>query len=255
VTTTAAYLRVAAELRREILDGSRPPRERLPSRSELARRFGVGQNVAIAAVRVLMAEGLVEGRAGSGVYVRAATGRLRLQRSSATGIVRGAPIVVSSGTGAVTPGERETTSATAPAPPGIADRLGVPRGAPMMRTEYLFSAAGERTMMSTSWEPLELTGGTAVTLPNAGPLAGEGVVERMSHIGIEVDRSVEAVSARLASAYEANRLAVPAGSIVEVIERVYYAGDRPVETADIVVAASRYQMVYEIPVSARHRHT
>jgi len=248
----AGYLAVADHLRARIRDGSLPPGARIPSRSALAREHGVGQNVASAAVQVLMAEGLVEGRAGSGVFVRQETGRLRLRRSSVTGHRDGAPIV-SSRTGEQLPGSRECVSATVPAPPAIAVRLGVALGDPMMRSEYLFTAGGERTMFSTSWEPLAITAGTPIALPDAGPLAGEGVVERMAHIGIIVDRTVESVSARTASAGEALRLNVPKGSIVEVLERVYYAGDRAVETADIVVAASRYQITYEIPVSPRGR--
>ncbi len=34
-----------------------------------------------------------------------------------------------------------------------------------MRTKYLFREAGEPMMLSTSWEPLALTGRTPVMLP------------------------------------------------------------------------------------------
>ncbi len=198
-----------------------------------------------------MAEGLVEGRTGSGVYVRQTTGHLRVQRSSLSGHVHGSPFVATR-TGELIAGQRESVSSTMPAPARIAARLRIEVGEATMRSEYEFTAGGERTMLSTSWEPLAITGGTPVALPNAGPGAGEGVVERMAYIGVIVDRTVEAVSARTASADEALRLNVPKGSIVQVLERTYYAADRPVETADIVVAASRYQIEYEIPVYPRH---
>lgn len=248
--TAAAYLRVAADLRDQIVAGALAPGDRLPSRARISQTYQVGQNVAISAVQVLMAEGLIEGRAGSGVYVRRATGQLRVQRSSIHGHVQGAPFVATR-SGELIAGERESRSSTAQAPAHIAYRLGIPVGSDTMRSEYVFTAGGERTMFSTSWEPLTITGGTSIALPNAGPAAGEGVVERMASIGIDVDRTIEAVSARTASADEAVRLNVPKDSIVQVLERTYYTGNRAVETADIVVAASRYQIAYEIPVSPR----
>ncbi|WP_262700303.1 MULTISPECIES: GntR family transcriptional regulator [Streptomyces] len=259
-----AYLRLARDLRRRIEDGRLPAGAQLPSRAQLARTYGVGPNVANSAVRVLMAEGLVHGRAGSGVYVREPRALRRMLRSWHDGRLSGTPYVLDlPGHGG---GRREGSSTTLTAPPGIAERLGLASGAQVVRSAYVFwsgggsgegaaregttgeRATGERAMISTSWEPLELTGGTPVALPEAGPLAGRGVVARMAHIGLPVDRAVEAVVARTASAEEASLLEIAAGSVVEALERTYYSGDRAVETADIVVPAGRYQLVYEFPV-------
>lgn len=65
-----AYLRVAGDLRRKIVDGSLPPHARLPSQARIREEYGVSDTVALEARKVLMAEGLVEGRSGSGTYVR-----------------------------------------------------------------------------------------------------------------------------------------------------------------------------------------
>ncbi|MER8157881.1 GntR family transcriptional regulator [Streptomyces sp. NPDC094472] len=252
-----AYLRLARDLRRRIEDGRLPAGAQLPSRAQLARTYGVGPNVANSAVRVLMAEGLVHGRAGSGVYVREPRALRRMLRSWHDGRLSGTPYVLDlPGHGG--DGRREGGSTTVAAPPGIAERLGLAPGAQVVRSAYVFWSGGgssegttdERTMISTSWEPLELTGGTPVALPEAGPLAGRGVVARMAHIGLPVDRAVEAVVARTASAEEASLLEIAAGSVVEALERTYYSGDRAVETADIVVPAGRYQLVYEFPVDS-----
>lgn len=75
-----------------------------------------------------------------------------------------------------------------------------------MRTRYLFRAEGEPSMLSTSWEPLDLTGRTPVMLPEEGPLAGRGVVERMAAIDVIVDNVVEEVGARPGLAEEAMAL-------------------------------------------------
>ena len=65
-----AYLRVAGDLRRKILDGTLPPHARLPSQARIRSEYGVSDTVALEARKVLMAEGYVEGRSGSGTYVR-----------------------------------------------------------------------------------------------------------------------------------------------------------------------------------------
>ena len=75
-----AYLRVAEDLRRKILDGTLPPHARLPSQARIRSEYGVSDTVALEARKVLMAEGFVEGRSGSGTYVR--------ERPEPQGIVR-----------------------------------------------------------------------------------------------------------------------------------------------------------------------
>ena len=65
-----AYLRVADDLRSKILNGVLAPHTRLPSQARIRRDYGVSDTVALEARKVLMAEGFVEGRSGSGTYVR-----------------------------------------------------------------------------------------------------------------------------------------------------------------------------------------
>lgn len=73
-------LGVAASLRAEIAAGTWPLRSRLPTDADLARAHNVGMNTIRRALGVLVAEGLVERRRGSGSLVvatpqRATTGR------------------------------------------------------------------------------------------------------------------------------------------------------------------------------------
>jgi GntR family transcriptional regulator len=103
-------------------------------------------------------------------------------------------------------------------------------------------------MLSTSWEPLSLTKGTPIAFPEAGPHAGQGVTHRMAAIGIVVDAWDEEVWARPATVEEAKQLGVGAGSIVMVVERSYFAGERVVEVADIIVPAESTKLVFNGPV-------
>ncbi|RYJ29279.1 GntR-family transcriptional regulator [Streptomyces sp. L-9-10] len=102
-------------------------------------------------------------------------------------------------------------------------------------------------MFCVSWEPLGITGGTPVSLPGAGPMAGSSVVARMSYIGLRITRSTETVTARTATRAEADVLDLAPGAPVVAIERTYYAGERPLETADLVVPGERFRLAYEIP--------
>ena|ERR1700722_1312833 len=63
------YLRVAAELRREIAEGEVRPGDRLPPARDMAVVVGVNQNTMFRALRHLRDEGLLEFRRGRGIVV------------------------------------------------------------------------------------------------------------------------------------------------------------------------------------------
>jgi DNA-binding FadR family transcriptional regulator len=71
--------RATEALTQLVLGGAYPPRARLPTELELARRFGVSRTVVREAVARLKSAGLVESRQGSGVYVREPSGAMRFQ--------------------------------------------------------------------------------------------------------------------------------------------------------------------------------
>ncbi|MYS49535.1 UTRA domain-containing protein, partial [Streptomyces sp. SID6013] len=136
-----------------------------------------------------------------------------------------------------------------PAPEAIAERLGIAPGDPCVTTRYEFLAGGQPVQLSESWEPLALTEGTAVVLPEAGHLAGRGVVERMGSLGIVVETVVEVPRPARATREQANLLGIGPGDLVLLIERTMYdTGRRPVETADMVVPDRYREVVYEFGV-------
>ncbi|MET8451782.1 GntR family transcriptional regulator [Streptomyces sp. NPDC005209] len=242
-----AYLRVAGDLRKKIVDGSLPPHTRLPSQARIREEYGVSDTVALEARKVLMAEGLVEGRSGSGTYVRERPVPRRVARSGfrPTG---GATPFRQEQSDAAARGTWESNSEQTEASGAVAERLGIRPGDRVMCTKYLYRDAGEPMMLSTSWEPLAVTGRTPVMLPEEGPLGGMGVVERMRAIDVIVDNVTEQVGARPGLAEELLTLGGVPGHVVLVIQRTYYASGRPVETADVVIPADRYRASYHLPV-------
>ncbi|MEU5950638.1 GntR family transcriptional regulator [Micromonospora sp. NPDC047465] len=248
--TTPAYLRIAADLRAEILSGRIAAGAKLPSETALMRQHGVSRTVIKWAISVLKGEGIVEGRAGSGVYVRDARRLVRLAHGQDMRRAGGDGPTSPFARDALRAGHRGTwehDSRHDVADARIASRLGVDPGTPVMRTAYRFLADAEPIQLSTSYEPLSITQGTPIEWPEDG--AAVGVVARMDVIGVHVDEFVERVSLRAATQAESEALGLPARSVtVHLIERTYYAAGRPVETADIVLPGGRYELVYRIPV-------
>ncbi|MET8248172.1 GntR family transcriptional regulator [Streptomyces sp. NPDC005202] len=242
-----AYLRVAGDLRKKIVDGLLPPHTRLPSQARIREEYGVSDTVALEARKVLMAEGLVEGRSGSGTYVRERPAPRPIARSGFRP-VGGATPFRQEQADAEARGTWESSSAQTEASGAIAERLGIQPGDRVMCTKYVFRDAGEAMMLSTSWEPLAVTGRTPVMLPEEGPLGGMGVVERMRAIDVIVDNVTEEVGARPGLAEELRALGGVPGHVVLVVQRTFYASGRPVETADVVIPADRYRVAYHLPV-------
>ncbi len=249
--TEPVYLRVLEDLRSRIRSGVLEPGARVPSRNAIITNYGVGETAAKHALAVLLAEGLIEARPGSGCYVRKvpAAGFLEHDRPQFPGSPFGVHDTAAADPakgGAPVPRrlawEHQTEQVPAPAP--VARRLGLAVGAPATMTRYLLSADGEPVQLATSYEDAQLTAGTAVVLPEQGPLAGRGVIERMRSIGIAVDEVTEEVSVRLSSRPEATALAIQPGASVLVIDRMHHSAARTIECTEIVVPADRFRLRY-----------
>lgn len=243
---TAAYLRIADELRRAILDGTLQPGAPFPTQAEIQETYGVSSRTAVEATRILLDEGLITSKPGTRSTVRARPTAIRMVRSwyreSRGGSPWRADMAAQGRVGAWT-----SHSEPVPAPPAIAERLHIRAGERVMRTEYVFTADGDPTYLSTSWEPMAFTAGTDILLPESGPLAGGGVAERMATIGKAPTLAVEEFVPRTLTGPEAEKLGLRAGIAIIVIERTYWHEDTPVETADIVVPPP-YRPRYEIPI-------
>lgn len=239
-------MEIADDLRARVTSGGLSEGDRLPSIPELVREHGISSNTAQRALGILVAEGIAEARSGSGTYVRARPRVQQLVRSWNRNARGGSPFAAEMAAQGQA-GTWSYDSRTASAPPEIRRRLGLDESAEdldVIRTRYVFRGDDRPVMLSTTWEPLGMTRGTPIVLPEDGPHAGKGVVERMRQIGVQVTHAAEVVSARNATVEEAKQLDLRAPAIVLTIERTYYADTRPIETADIIIPADRYQVLY-----------
>ncbi|GAA1553042.1 GntR family transcriptional regulator [Streptomyces globosus] len=241
-TRPAPYQVVADAFRQAIAEGAWAPGHRLPSRAKLGEEYGVGENVIRRAQELLITEGLLEGRPGAGTYVRERQERLTMTRFPALGHPSAplAPEGVASW--------EASSIAKVPAPDAVATRLAITPGEHTVRTAYEFLDSARRPLMiATSWEPMAITGTTAVVLPDGGPLAGRSVVDRMAYLGIEVVRADERTRPVHLDREQGHLLGAAAGSLATLIERTYYdSGNRPVETADLLIPADRWTIDYRL---------
>ncbi|MEU1091614.1 GntR family transcriptional regulator [Streptomyces sp. NPDC005576] len=246
------YLQVADALRDRIRAGEWAVGDKLPSRARIAEEYGVGASVAQRAMERLTIEGILEGRAGSGTYVRRPRERRRMIRTRPPerqdAALYRAVLNYQDHEGKW---ESRSTART-PAPERIAERLAIEPGGLCVVTDYEFLVDGLPVQLSRSWEPMAITGNTPVVLPEMGPHAGIGVVERMRSIGVTIVRAVEIPRPARANQEQANLLGISIGGLITELERTFYDTDgRPVETADVVVPDVRWEIAYEIAVEPR----
>ena len=129
------------------------PGDRLPFRAQIGQECGVGENVVRRAQELLISQGVLDGRAGSGTYVAEPRQRVRMVRSSARERPDGSPFRADMKAVSRQGDWESRTDAKVPAPADIAARLGIAEGDLCVRTTYEFLADGRPLQLSTSWEP------------------------------------------------------------------------------------------------------
>lgn len=239
------YLRVVEELRGQIIDGTLPPGAPIPSRAQLTQRFRVGETAARHALRVLAAEGLIISKVGSGHYVREKSVLYPLQRSRY--VDHDAPFAADMQAG----GHRATwdwRSEATKAGREIARRLRLHECDTVIRTRYVFRTEGKPMQVATSYEPAQL--GRRQAVPEEGTNGRKSLMARMSAAGVKITEVRESVHTRVPQPTESDLLGLSTGVHVLHVERTHWAGERPVETSDIVVPGDRFRLVYTVPLGA-----
>jgi DNA-binding GntR family transcriptional regulator len=226
VTETRRSLRhsLAQELRTRILAGEWRPGDRIPSEPELARREAVSRSSMRAAITMLEEDGVVSRRHGSGTYV---TYRPALPHDLGRNF--GVSSLIRS-TG-MEPGTVEETSGAVPAPPAVADALGVPDGTPVSSLRRVRTADGRRVVDVSDWCRIEHIA------PEALPAIPEGsIYAALAERGLAVDHGVADLTPRNADGDLARRLDVPRGTLLLTIDQV----DRAADGVAVLVSREHY---------------
>lgn len=239
-----AYRQVADDLRAKISSGELAPGAKLPSERDLVETYGVSRPTVRDAIGVLRSEGVVIAEHGRGVFVRQATSVVRLPRlSQAAREANQSAFLGDAAAAGFTPAVRVRIYFE-PADPRAAELLGVEPGAELCVRDRMMSADDVVVQLAVSRLPRAITKGTAIEHEDTGT---GGVHSRLEEAGYSMAHFTETVGARMPSPIESSALQLPAGVPVLTVTRVAYAVDgTPVELNDMVLAADRYELTYDI---------
>lgn len=224
--TRDPHVRIAAQLRAEIMAGTPAPGEALLSTKLLGERFGVAGSTIQKAVKRLVKEGYIEGENG-------VSRRVRLRPNTVVDV--GPYFVPQPGRLAydILAVEEQTP------PPHVAAILG--DGSAILR-KRLMTLDGAPAEVNHAWYPAEIARGTA--LAGVKKMKG-GAPQVLAELGYPQRRMVDQVSARLPVSEEFEMLDLTDGVPVLRQFRVIYSDhDVPVEVAVMVKAAHLFELRY-----------
>lgn len=230
------YLQIAEDVRRRITTGELQDGDMVPSVRQLARDWGVAQPTAAKAISFLQSEGVVETVHGVGTRVCAgkkthnpAQERLHAVRE----------------TGKIYPANERaviTAAELMPAPPEIADALGVEEGSSVVRRHRVTYRDDVPVSASTTWMPGRLADGAPKLVSTERILHGTiGYVADVLGLVVDDDASVEHSAAGGATTQDAEELGVSVGSPVALGRNWWRAADGTViEYGESVSVAGRW---------------
>lgn len=237
--------RIAADLRDEIMSGDIAPGESLPSTQRLKERFAASNATVQKALRVLKDERLVVGRAGAAVTVREHRQETLRPADYGRPAAPGQPYPWL--TNAAERGKRGSVQlldvAEVRPPADVAAALGLTEdGTAVMRRQVL-SHDGDPVELVTSYYPLDLAAGTAMSARRKIP---GGTPALLTQMGYPPRRTVDRVSARVPTQDQYEALRLPSDLPVLRTLRVVYSDDeRPIEVTVMAKAGHLYELRYE----------
>jgi GntR family transcriptional regulator len=252
-STWPLYLQIAEELREQILNEELAPGARLPSEHSLMETYDASRQTIRKAIAELKTEGLLDAEQGRGVFVRSRAPILRSANdllSRERWVDGGGALLGTDVAGAEL--RTEVKVDRAPASVEVAARLGLREGTSVIvRRERRF--ADDQTIeLATTYLPGVLARSARFNSLDDGDTAS--LYARLEGSGHRLERFTEHLASRMPRPAEARALDLGPGTPVVLITRTAWTAEgRPVATTDEVMAADRYELVYEIPAGERAR--
>ncbi|CAM5406280.1 putative HTH-type transcriptional regulator [Streptomyces avidinii] len=244
------HARIAADLRDEIMSGDLPPGGKLPSTTQLKNRFDASNATIQKAVQLLKDEGLAVGRAGAAVTVRENRQRTVRPAGSLASAADGAAYPwLANAAGSRSAGISSLLAVEEVATAGdIAAALGLPEGSPAVCRRQLISIGGEPAELVSSYYPPDIARGTALAMSRR--IRG-GTPTLLTELGFPPRRSVDRLSARVATQEQYTALQLPGDlPVLRTLRTVYSEDGRPIEVTVMVKSGHLYELQYEFTPEA-----
>jgi GntR family transcriptional regulator len=224
------YLQLADLIRLQVKDGGVRTGDALPSERELADAIGISRVTVRKSLDVLLREGLLSRRHGSGTYVapRIEQPAALLAGFSADMAIRG-----------YAPDSLLIEKTTCLPAPDEAMALGLAPDQPIHRLIRVRMADGEPLAIEQAAVP-------ASSLPSLDAV-GPSLYAALDAHGMKPVRGLQRLQASLATPQEAKLLSIPAGAAVLRIERRgFLANGTPVELTRSAYRGDRYDFMVEV---------
>jgi GntR family transcriptional regulator len=241
--------RIAANIRFLIMSGEWEPGKKLPTNSELMADYGTSNVTVQRALGILKDELLLEGRAGSGVYVRARAPQTIIPASYMAPSDPGHPYrwVTEASNRDQHGSNRILQVAEVEPPKRVAKILGLEPGDTAVLRTRVGLLDDEPAEMTYSYYPANLARGTRLAdrrkIPGGSPTL-------LAEMGYPPREQEDEVAARMATTEEYELLEIPGDTpVIEVFRVVYSDGRRPIEVTVMVKPGHLYKMGYHLPVS------
>ncbi len=228
----ALWRQIADQIRQAIGSGALGADGRLPPELALSERFGVNRHTVRSAIAALVQEGVLRAEQGRGTFVETRR-RLSYPIAARTRFSEGLEGQAR---------DRHSillSHAVDPASNGVAEALGLPQGAPVLRLETMGEADGRPVSRATSFFDANRFGGFENAFARTGSITA---ALREFDVSDYVRRST-LVSARHASATDLADLRLSPGAIVLVTVAVNETLDgSPLQFSETRFAADRVEL-------------
>jgi GntR family phosphonate transport system transcriptional regulator len=225
---------IADDFEQMILIGKHANGDRLPPEVEIAGRYGVNRHTVRRAMAELAARGLVQSERGSGTYVK--TDKLPYRIGERT---RFSEVVAAAGHDAE---GRLQGHRIEPAPPEVAERLGLTPGESVVRLEIVRAADRVPISVATTWLPADPFHEAAKVFRRL-----HSITKTLEHYGItQYRRKWTCITAGFTEAVDAGRLRLSVHRPILIVESLDVGpDDRPLLTTRGRFAADRVALLVE----------
>jgi len=231
------YFQLRESFLRDIHERGLQPGDRLPTETELERRYGVSRSTIRQAMNELASEGLIRRIQGKGTFV----GTPRIQHVPV--LTSFSDLLRSQG---YEPSHRLLGSTVRPAPADVAEGLLLEEGTACRYLHRLFLADEDPVGVAETWLPQSAVEGHDDLFSE---IRDGSLYELLQseEVGIDLHRALETINPGLAEETDARLLRLEPGSPLLVIKRVTFTPeDRPVEWTRLLFAGGRYEYRVEM---------